>query len=573
MADDGPDVDLVRGEMQPWSDYGGRRPPVGGAVLAAFLDDVLPDRARALVVGPHDVDVIETVAARSADVVVLVRSVADAIGLRAQLGGQVTVVAGALDGLVAGDRPRFDSVIAADGLDRVLGYDSDALDWPQRLALLAAITTPAAVVVLGLENEFSLTALLDRRPRDQRHGDDEWRPLYDDPRRPVSAGQFADELRRAGLANARTYAAFSPGGTPLALVSADQAAAARPGQLPARLAVEALETAAAAVPLLAPIGAGARSAARAGLLGAVPTGWVAVVGGREGSGMYARVQGSPAVLTADVSADGWGIAVRTGPQQATDQTAMVRASPGSIPPVVPDSVSVETVLLRLAAAEDVPGFRALAARLGEWARARDDSQLLLRWDDVVVDGESFAFGISPWTAQSGAAADLLAAAWHRFQDELLSGHHRHPWPPWILGDDLVSVWLSMSGVPADSTRIAHGRKLADALATATGVPPGSSRLPDLRTALADAERAREECRELAGHIFGLERTLSLRDKALRTRDARLREVRGRLQEVTAAQARLRGSRAYRLVRLVREPRKVAGKVKRRLPDQLRRLTG
>lgn len=77
-------------------------------------------------------------------------------------------------------------VVAADGLDRVLGYDSDDLNWSARLDALAAVTSPSAVVVLGLENEFSLTNLLDRRLPQDRHADDDWRPLHDDPTRPVS---------------------------------------------------------------------------------------------------------------------------------------------------------------------------------------------------------------------------------------------------------------------------------------------------------------------------------------------------------------------------------------------------
>ncbi len=156
-------------------------------------------------------------------------------------------------------------VVAADGLDRVLGYDSNDLNWSQRLDALAAVTARRAPCwCSGLENEFSLTNLLDRRPADERHGDDEWRPLHDDPTRPVSTDAAAWLSWPGSASGAATYASYSVEETPFALVTTDIAAAARPGQLPARLAVEALEASARRLrcwprslkprsPLLAPV--------------------------------------------------------------------------------------------------------------------------------------------------------------------------------------------------------------------------------------------------------------------------------------------------------------------------------
>jgi hypothetical protein len=588
-------VDVVRGEMQPWSDYSGKRGATQGPVLQALLDDVLPGEGRALILGPHGAELVGTVIAKAAETTMLVRSVSDATALTEQFGDKLQVVAGALDGLADADRPRFDAVIAADGLDRVLGYDSDDLDWGQRLDALAKVASPEAVLVLGLENEFSLTNLLDRRPADQRHGDDEWRPLHDDPNRPVSADQFAAELARIGFSTARTYAAFSVEETAYALVSVDTAAAARPGQLPARLAIEALEASAVAVPLLAPVAEGAESAARAGLLGATPPGWIAVSGGSSSShAVYAQTPGRAAVLTADDSANGWNVEVSTGTAEP-EAESQVSFSAEVVPSTVPGGVTVETLLFRLAAAEDVPGFRELAARLGDWARTQTEGpQVVLRWDDVVVAGDSFARGVSPWvTTKPETSADLLAAAWQRLHNRLIGSHRRHPWPPWMVGDDLVTAWLAMSGVDApepvpatapdspsaSGAHVARGKVLAGALAKAIGIPSDASQTPDLRTALADAERARTEAFELAGHIFGLERTLGFRDKALKTRETRLREMREQVQKANAERARLRNSRAYSVVKLIRKaamirhPRKFASKVKRRLKRQIRNKIG
>ncbi|HZX03431.1 hypothetical protein, partial [Kribbella sp.] len=251
------EVQVVRGEMQPWTDRTTARP-----ALAALLTDVVPANRRTLILGPHAPQLIESVLAHSADVTILVRSVADAQQLGEDFGPCLQVIAGALDGLQTAP---YDVIIASDGLDRVLGYDSVDMSWSERLAAVVALAVPDAVVVLGLENEFSLLNLLDSRPADERHGDDEWRPLHDDPTRPVSVEQLTHALPWP----AEVYADFAS----RTYLRADVAAAARPGELPTRLAVAAVEQ--TDVPLLSPAHEGTDTAARAGLLAAIPTGWLA----------------------------------------------------------------------------------------------------------------------------------------------------------------------------------------------------------------------------------------------------------------------------------------------------------
>ncbi|HEY3561120.1 MAG TPA: hypothetical protein VGL05_26835, partial [Kribbella sp.] len=234
------------------------------------------------------------------------------------------------------------------------------------------------------------------------------------------------------------------------------------------------------------------------------------------------------------------------------------------------------------AAEDVPGFRKLAADLGDWAT---ESRVVLRWDDVIYDGDSFSHGVSGWVAQEPVEkADLLAAAWCRFHERLIGQHRRHPWPPWMLGDDLVSAWLGMSGVeppeqiqatdpdtpPATSQQVARGKEIAAALDDVLGTVTATV---DVRTVLADAAAAKHELFELKGHVYGLERTLGFRNKAMKTRENRIRELRGQLQRVTAAHDRIRGSRTYAVSRVifhaaqVRKPKVVARKLARRIRNR------
>jgi hypothetical protein len=557
--------------MQPWTDQTAPQP-----ALAALLTDVVPANRRTLIVGPHSPVLIESVLEHSADVTIVVRSVSDGQQLAEDFGPCLQVVAGALDGLT-GSQP-FEAVVAADGLDRVLGYDSGDLSWTERLNALAALAAPDAVVVLGLENEFSLVNLLDSRPADERHGDDEWRPLHDDPTRPVSV----DQLTAALPWTAQVYADFGS----RTFVAAEVAAAARPGELPTRLAAEALE--AVEVPLLSPTADGVDSAARAGLLSAIPTGWLTISGTQATHDLYAET--GPAVLAADQVDGGWRTSLTGGAASTPTSATTASAAPASVTPLVfdasvvpaevPGGVTVESVLFRLAAAEDVPAFRKLAGRLGEWAA---DGAAVLRWDDVVVDGDSFAYGVSPWvTAESTDKADLLAAAWCRFHDRLIGQHRRHPWPPWMVGDDLVTAWMGMSGIelpepiqatspdtpPESAAHVARGKELAAALADV--LQTRDQQAADVRTALADAERAKQELFELKGHVYGLERTLGFRNKAMKTRENRIRELRTQLQKLTVDHDRIRGSRTYAVSRVIfhaaqiRRPHVVARKLSRRL---------
>ena len=565
------EVQVVRGEMQPWTDQTAPQP-----ALAALLTDVVPANRRTLIVGPHSPVLIESVLEHSADVTIVVRSVSDGQQLAEDFGPCLQVVAGALDGLT-GSEP-FEVVVAADGLDRVLGYDSGDLSWTERLNALAALAAPDAVVVLGLENEFSLVNLLDSRPADERHGDDEWRPLHDDPTRPVSV----DQLTAALPWTAQVYADFGS----RTFVAAEVAAAARPGELPTRLAAEALE--AVEVPLLSPTADGVDSAARAGLLSAIPTGWLTISGPQATHDLYAET--GPAVLAADQVDGGWRTSLTGGAASTPTSAATASAAPDSVTPLVfdagvvpaevPGGVTVESVLFRLAAAEDVPAFRKLAWRLGEWAA---DGAAVLRWDDVVVDGDSFAYGVSPWvTAEPTDMADLLAAAWCRFHERLIGQHRRHPWPPWMVGDDLVSAWMGMSGIelpepvqatspdtpPESTAHVARGKELAAALADV--LQTRDQQAADVRTALAEAERAKQELFELKGHVYGLERTLGFRNKAMKTRENRIRELRTQLQKLTVDHDRIRGSRTYAVSRVIfhaaqiRRPHVVARKLSRHL---------
>ncbi|MEH0845729.1 hypothetical protein V6U81_25405, partial [Micromonospora sp. CPCC 205711] len=315
------------------------------------------------------------------------------------------------------------------------------------------------------------------------------------------------------------------------------------------------------------LGEGVDAAARAGQLGAVTPGWLAVSGPAQSARtVYTRAAAPAVVLAGDLADSGWRFAATGGTADAGRPSGLVAVDG---PAEVPDTESVERLLWRVAAAEDVPQFRRIAGRLGDWARKRaaDTGQgTVICLDDTGVDGDGFARGVLAWRTEGEAStAELLSAAWHRFHDRFVGGHHRHPWPPWMAGPDLVRAWLGMSGEEPTDEVLAAGRRIADDIAAAVDVRRDETG-PDLRTLLADAEAAQVRAKELAGQVFGLERTIKFRDQQLRVRESRLRALRTELRT-------LKGSRATQLaevirkVAVIRDPKRVARAVKRRIPGR------
>jgi hypothetical protein len=126
---------------------------------------------------------------------------------------------------------------------------------------------------------------------------------------------------------------------------------------------------------------------------------------------------------------------------------------------------------------------------------------------------------------------------------------------------------SPDSAPASAEQVARGKELAAALDVVLETRKDTV---DVRTALAAAEDAKQELFELKGHVYGLERTLGFRNKAMKTRENRIRELRGQLQRLTTAHERIRGSRTYAVSRVifhaaqVRKPKTVARKLARRI---------
>lgn len=189
---------LIGGEMLLWSDAPASPP-------AALLSQT---SGRTLVVGPHAPSLLPSGATA------LVRGVTDAEALAAAR-PDVTVLCGSLEKLPT--VPAYDTVVALDGLDRLLSAEAEPCSWDETLALLLAVLAPGGRLLLGVENLFGVHRLvaLPRTPTDS-----DWVvPDDHDPQRPAGHAALLTRLTDAGLSITRDYAAYPSLSAPTVLLS------------------------------------------------------------------------------------------------------------------------------------------------------------------------------------------------------------------------------------------------------------------------------------------------------------------------------------------------------------------
>ena len=500
-------IDVAGGEMQPWSDEVPPFLPTGGPAAVALLADMVPPSSSVLVVGPHSDDVVLFLAGHAESVTVLRRASSDATRLAGLVPAGVQVTAGSLDAFAGGSQQQFSCIVALDGLDRVLGTDSPALDWRARLDLLVPRLATGGVLVLGVGNDLSAVNVLDGRPAKDRFGDEEWHPLHSDRRRPLSLAEAQAAIADAGLEAGPSWVRLGEDRCE-GFLEAGTVPRSGPDDVVTDLVVAAART--TNRPLLAPPDELLRNAARGGLLLSFVDGWV-VSAGASGSASviadgYLALHGGAARRVV-AGQEGLRVEAPSGPgpvsETAPDAEAGVLVRPTARPePALLDGVSVTSQLLLLAEDEDVPGFREVAQAIGRrLAEAHGSAVLTLDTMRLTDSGIQFGWSGLDW-AEPVTAQEALAAAWMLFHDRLVREHRRHPWPPWVVGDELVAIWMSMSQTPVPegdrSSLFTRARSLADAVRGAT---PGSTLVQrDVRTALAERRRAARARRGEGSHL-------------------------------------------------------------------------
>lgn len=455
-------IQLVPGEMTPWSDASDPgRPAAGGALWEAIIRDMAP-KGRVVLLGPHSAEVVRLIAQSADSLTCVMRSLDDARALASKV--ECDVVAGSVDRWLA-DADPADWVIALDGLDRLVSYDSPALSWQQIWDAVANYSSGAQRLVL-IDSQVGPAWLLDARPVAGRVGDREWRPVASDVTRPRSLAQVAtvapsgqvllasgqpsrpEALRRPGL---------SIGGAVLAkLVEFTRHAHAHWLADPHEMASEL---------------------------------HLAGLGDQHCEAVLVASEGllSDVILTA-VEREQIVDFVLDGDLLATD---------GAVA-----ATSTAMGLWRAACErEDLPDVRELSKQLAAWYA---ESGFTGTFDEVAA-GESFAIGW-PVPGDSVTATIAFARALRLAFMELLDAHERQPWPEWMLVDGAWQSLLEVAEVnltddeQAEATQWAEERHVVPA---------------DARSELAKVEELERSLKFARGHIAGLERTIRFRDAALR----------------------------------------------------------
>lgn len=530
-------TDVIQGALRAVHD----EPVVAGPVLLDLLYDVLPQSDSLLIVGAADPALHPALWALGRSVTVLVRSHDDAERIAADAPGHVRVVAGALVAFATGDHASYDAVVAVDGLDRTGNLDGETTSWSEALHLLCRQLRAGGTLVVGARNPARLDELLSV-PTAPDAAERELESAGQDASRPAAVDDLEAALAAEGFPITSVHCGFGDPRDLRTLVSVRALADGGPGTVTTSLAQRALERAPGAR-ILSP-GALVGRLSLAGSLPAAAAGWIAVAGGR-GRSAYLR-DGDDAIWL-DSSGDG----LVTG-----------GSSRRALPVTLPMSPTVEHLLLRHVALAQTEEFRSLAARLGSWMResAASFAEGPVDFDEIHPVGDGFAPGLGlgdrPERGSSASSAVLLDRAWRRFAHRLHESAHEDPWPATLSTDQLVELWLGMSGVL---------EPVVDAQHSSLPTPPD-----DLRSTLERARRDHEQVESMRAELHTTTRVLADRDTALQLREARIRGLRRELlaeierrEGAVAAAAALKAGRTYQLARRasqvadLRDPKKLA----------------
>ena len=150
---------VVSGDMYDWSDLADGRALPGGPVLTRFAVAAATGASHLIVVGPHDLDLLDAVVDRAATTTVVLRTHSDAELVSERYAHRaVDVVCGDLRAWTP-DRPA-DAVLALDGFGRVASIDADPADWHAIAEHLAGHTSGDTRLALVVPNPGSPLAQL-----------------------------------------------------------------------------------------------------------------------------------------------------------------------------------------------------------------------------------------------------------------------------------------------------------------------------------------------------------------------------------------------------------------------------
>ncbi|GAA0576374.1 hypothetical protein GCM10010172_71450 [Paractinoplanes ferrugineus] len=469
-------VQLIGGEMSVWSDLDATHgpAPAGDPALRPLLTAITGD---VLVAGPHAPELVDAIPAGR--VTLLVRGVADAEFLAARYASRpgVTVCCGSLDKFST--TAAYDTVVALDGLDRLLTPEAADLTWDETLTRLLAGLSPQGRLLLRLENLFGVHRLLSLPPTPP---DTEWiTPDDRDPTRPLGPDAVRARLASAGVAVTRDYAAY-----PGALLSG-------PALTDPALQGFWQATLAAAAPIEPQLADPARlitGALRHHLADALAPAWIFLAGPASAGPAPDALIAAPAGPAPKAGAAGPAPEVgAAGPVAEVRREAGGRWTHGGVP--VPVGRTLADLLLAACARRALPDVRHLVTAWQAGPAAGVPAA------QVIVDADGDLHGLAPAGPPLRALRQFAASA--------IAGGHAHLWPAPADEASLTALLAGMTGRELDPRDV-------------PAIPPPA--VESVRELIIARDRLTRELADArAKHEF-YERQLARRDHDLR----RLRQL-------------------------------------------------
>ncbi len=444
---------MIAGELLNWSDLhpADSRPAVGGPVAAELLAAVVRPTDSVLVAGPHSLELLEQLAKTAASVDVLARSAPDAEEIAEALG--VRVFCGTLDhfGAEHGEAS-YDTIVALDGIPRLIGPDTLVMPWADGLAVLKSRLAPGGQLLLGAENSFGIERLVQPDPTVTVPRDEDWpADVRGDAAAPAGFKSVVSALETAELQATSTYAVYPN------LFDASVGLSSVDGPLAAAVVARAVAAKFSGPTLTDPYRT-TQEAIAAGLGVELAPAWLFVLG-------------------TPVQADATAVGAEESDVLPADAAAGGAEAPGVLPagavPAGP-GVLLEEELLTALRIDDQAALRRIVPAYVAWLRTQDPATAAVASpDNVISDGTSYRiFGAAEAVESTGDA--LVVAQLGRFVRRSLETGSRQPWAAGSAPRDLTARLASMAGITvtdelwaavADNNEMVRPQGSAEQLAT------------------------------------------------------------------------------------------------------------
>ncbi|MEU6134996.1 hypothetical protein [Nocardioides sp. NPDC047086] len=439
---------VVPGDMYDWSDMTGARALPRGPVLTRFAVSAATGASHLLVVGPHDLDLLDAVVDRAATTTVVLRTHADAELVSERYADRsVDVVCGDLRAWTP-DRPA-DAVLALDGFSRVASIDTDAADWHVISEHLAGLSTGDARLALVVPNPGSPLSQLTAVAPEASDDNADWSFPVHDRANPRSLVDASARFRGRG------YTLWPDAGSPTLAAAPEACSVAlavahgRPAETPTLREVQ---------PALGQALDTLDAAAAAG-------GWLVTRG----------LDPIPSVVGVD----------RTG-----DETSWTAAERSWLVEAMRDS-----------ARRDVAGLRHHVRRLHDAVAAAPEQWCGLQVDEIGLDAGRVV-PVHESTVKLGESADeILLGLLDELAAFICAAGWRHPWPAGRGRDELTVLLAATIDVAVTAADVRRVRQRRGSALASTGMTPVVARRQTPQDAdPSDRQRLMDENEALRGQV-------------------------------------------------------------------------